>query len=128
MVSLTTDQFEFIHNYYFLLNTIEEGFDYVVDSFTNLELTEGDKIFKDILSAFYQVDSSHSTMRALLKEETELMEEIKNFDNVILTLDGESSIFSTLEKHYEFVKNQLAPAYIAWKESIQNQLQVYITH
>ncbi|MGM0876469.1 MAG: hypothetical protein ACQEWV_17285 [Bacillota bacterium] len=128
MVSLTTDQYEFIHFYNDLLNTIEEGFDYVVGSFTDLQLTEGDKIFKDILSAFYQVDSSHSTMRALLKEETELIKAIKNFDQVILTLDGESSIFSTLEQHHEFVKNQLAPAYIAWKESIQHQLQPYITH
>jgi hypothetical protein len=36
-------------------------------------------------------------MRALLKEETELIEEIKKFDQVILTLDGYSTIFSTLE-------------------------------
>jgi hypothetical protein len=127
MVSLTSDQYELIHYYYNLLNTIEEGFDYVVGSFANLELTEGERIFKDILAAFYQVDSSHITLRDLLHEESEIVEEMNAFDQVILTLDGEASIFTTVKKHHEFVKMQLIPAYLKWKESVQTKLQPYIT-
>ncbi|MGM7721401.1 hypothetical protein [Metabacillus sp. Hm71] len=128
MVSLTNDQYEMLHYYYTLLNTIEEGFDYVIESFTNLELTEGDSLFKDILSAFYHIDSSHLTLYALLEEETGMIEEMQKFDQVILTLDREAAIFTTIEQHHDFVKNQLFPAFLAWKEMVQAKLQPYIVH
>lgn len=127
MTTLTDNHYEMIHFYYHLLNTIEEGLDYVVQSFSNLELTEGDRIFKDILAAFYHVDSTHKTLHAVLQEERGLNEALEKFDQVILTLDEESSIFTSLETHQEFVKNQLFPAYLYWKESVQSQLQPYIT-
>jgi hypothetical protein len=127
MVSLTSDQYQFIHSYYNLLNTIEEGFGYVIESFSDLELTEGERIFKDILAAFYHVDSSNKTLQTVLTDKVDLVSVLENFDQVILTLEGESSIFTTLEKHHKFVENQLAPTYRAWKESIQSQLQPYIT-
>lgn len=44
-----------------------------------------------------------------------------------MALDEESSIFTSLDTHQGFVKNQLFPAYLAWKESVQSQLQPYIT-
>ncbi|KKI89229.1 hypothetical protein WQ54_27060 [Bacillus sp. SA1-12] len=128
MVSLTNDQYEMLHFYYHLLNTIEEGFEYVIESFSNLELTEGENLFKDILSAFYHIDSSHLTLCAFLEEETGMVGEIRKFDQVILTLEGEPAIFTTIEQHYEFVKNQLFPAFLAWKEMVQAKLQPYITH
>lgn len=128
MPTLTSNHYEMIHFYNNLLNTIEEGFDYVVQSFSNLELTEGDRIFKDILAAFYHVDSAHKTLHALLQEEHELVKEMEKFNQVILALDEESSIFNYSDTHQEFVKNQLFPAYLAWKESIQSQLEPYIAH
>ncbi|PMC36640.1 hypothetical protein CJ195_14490 [Bacillus sp. UMB0899] len=128
MTTLTSNHYEMIHFYNNLLNTIEEGFDYVIQSFTNLELTEADRIFKDILAAFYHVDSTHKTLHSVLQEEHELVEEMEKFDGVILALDEESSIFTSLDAHQVFVKNQLFPAYLAWKESVQSQLQPYITH
>lgn len=129
MGSLTNDQFEFLHFYYNLLNTIEEGFGYVIDSFTNLDLTDADQVFKDILAAFYHVDSSNDMLLSLLtEEESDLVQDVKTFDQVILTLDGESTIFLTPDKHQAFVRNQLAPVYLAWKEKIQSKLQPYIVH
>jgi len=128
MATLTSDHYEMIHFYNNLLNTIEEGFDYVVQSFTNLELTEGDRIFKDILAAFYHVDSTHKTLYALLQDKHELVEEMGKFDQVILALDEDSSIFTSLDTHQEFVKNHLFPSYLAWKESMQKQLKPYIIH
>lgn len=127
MTTLTENHYEMIHFYNNLLNTIEEGFDYVVQSFSNLELTEGDRIFKDILAAFYHVDSTHKTLHAVLQDKRELVEEMEKFDGVIMALDEESSIFTSLETHQDFVKSQLFPAYLAWKESVQSQLQPYIT-
>jgi hypothetical protein len=129
MGSLTNDQFEFLHFYYNLLNTIEEGFEYVIDSFTNLDLTDADQVFKDILAAFYHVDSSNDMLLSLLtEEENDLVQDVKTFDQVILTLDDESTIFLTPDKHEAFVRNQLAPVYLAWKEKIQSKLQPYIVH
>jgi hypothetical protein len=128
MGALTNDQYEFFHFYYNLLNTIEESFDYVIDSFENLELTDGDLVFKDILAAFYHVDSSHETLLSFLNEEIDIVHDVKKFDQVILTLDGESAIFLSPYKHQAFVKNQLAPAYLAWKETVQTKLQPYIVH
>lgn len=127
MLVLTTEQNELLHFYYNLLNTIEEGFDYVIESFSNYELTEGDTVLKDILSAFYHVDSSNKTLQIVLKEEQAILDELTKFDSVIISIDAESSIFTSLENHHDFVKNQLAPAFLAWKELVQGKLQPYVT-
>ena len=76
--------------------------------------------------AFYHIDSSHLTLQAVFNEDRAVLESVKKFDCVIVTLENESNIVATFESHHLFVKNQLAPAYIAWKESVQIQLQPYI--
>jgi len=63
-----------------------------------------------------------------LQDEHELVEEMGKFDQVILALDEDSSIFTSLDTNQEFVKNHLFPAYLAWKESMQKQLKPYIIH
>jgi hypothetical protein len=128
MVTFTNDQYQCIFDYNNLLNSIEEGFSYVVESFTNLSMAEGERVFKDILASFFLVDSLHGTLQIIFTEDIKFIEAMMKFDQVILTLDGEAAIFPTVDLYRDFVKNHLFPAYLAWKEMIQYQLQPYISN
>lgn len=128
MTSLTTEHYELLNMYTNLLQTVEEGFDYVIKSFTNYELTEGDVIFKDILAAFYHLDASHQTLYTVLKEEQAILEKLRKFEEIILTFDNHSTIFQSLENHHEYVQQTLAPAFLSWKDSIQDLLKPYIAN
>jgi len=128
METLTTDQYQMITHYFHLLNTIEEGFDYVNEGFNNLSNTESDRIFSDILVAFNHIDSSNPTIIASLNDEQNLSEEVNKFDIVIKELEGLEQYFMDSEKKHHYIKNQLTPAFVAWKESVQKKLQPYITN
>ncbi|APH03590.1 hypothetical protein [Bacillus weihaiensis] len=126
MVSLSNEQYEMIHFYYNLLNTIEEGFEYIVSSFDSFQVTEAETILKDILSAFYHVDSSNKVFETVLKEEEVLIEKLRKFDQVIMTVDADLSIFTSFQNNQELIKHSLAPCFIAWKELVQHELKPYI--
>ncbi|WP_273124417.1 hypothetical protein [Bacillus weihaiensis] len=126
MVSLSDEQYEMIHFYYNLLNTIEEGFEYIVSTFDSFQATEAETILKDILSAFYHVDSSNKVFEAVLKEEEVLIENLRKFDQVIMTVDADLSSFTSFQNNQELIKHSLAPCFIAWKELVQHELKPYI--
>lgn len=128
MQTLTTDQHELLSYYFHLLNSIEEGFDSVVDSFQNLQFSESERIFSDIISAFYHIDSSNPSILSAIEANDELSKEITKFDSVIKTLEGLESIFKDPKEYHAFVKNQLTPSFLAWKEAVQSRMQPYITH
>ncbi|WP_026559722.1 hypothetical protein AB3Z07_24125 [Metabacillus halosaccharovorans] len=128
MESLTTDQYQIINFYYHLLNTIEDGFDYVNKVSDNLGNTESDRIFSDILAAFNQIDSSNSFIIGCFENDKPLSEEVNKFDQVIKALEGLEQHFMNPDKRHSYIKNQLTPGFIAWKESVQEKLKIYITH
>ncbi|MDQ0231467.1 hypothetical protein [Metabacillus malikii] len=125
MVSLTNQQVELLHFYYYLLDTIEDGFDYITASYTNLELNESERLFKDILSAFYHIDSSHIVIEAIFEDDDKIRTSIHHFDVIINILETEP-VNTQSYTNPHFIKNELIPAYQAWKEPIQTNLSKYI--
>ncbi len=59
MVHLTPEQLTVVRQYAALLDTIEEGFQYVIESFANYERTQGDVVLADIFTAFGQIDATN---------------------------------------------------------------------
>ena len=55
MTTLTEEQVDVLHHYKELLASIEEGFKYILASFSDYSKTEGDVILIDIFAAFNQV-------------------------------------------------------------------------
>ncbi|WP_338778542.1 hypothetical protein [Metabacillus sp. FJAT-52054] len=121
------ERFELYHFYYHLLNTVQEGLDYVLESFHKLELTEAEKVFSDIMRAFYHIDSSNVLiMDSVAEEDPLLLHEIRRFDEVIHELDHLEFMFFQPLTYETYLKDRLAPVFVLWKDGIQKRLQPYI--
>ncbi|MBS2970635.1 hypothetical protein J9317_17975 [Metabacillus sp. KIGAM252] len=121
------ERFELYHFYYHLLNTVQEGLDYVLESFHKLELTEAEKVFSDIMRAFYHIDSSNVLiMDSVAEEDPLLLHEIRRFDEVINELDHLEFMFFQPLTYETYLKDRLAPVFVLWKDGIQKRLQPYI--
>ncbi|AZB44506.1 hypothetical protein CEF21_20655 [Bacillus sp. FJAT-42376] len=121
------ERFELYHFYYHLLNTVQEGLDYVLESFQKLELTEAEKVFSDIMRAFYHIDSSNILLiETVAEEDPFLAEEVRRFDDVINELDHLEFMYFQPLTYETYLKDRLAPVFVLWKEGIQRRLQPYI--
>lgn len=126
--TLTADQYNLLAFYYQFLNTIEEGFDYVIESFQSLHFDESRLMLIDIITAFYHIDSSNPILLAILEENNDLRKEIMKFDSVIETVERIELVVLLPHEYELFVKKELSPVFLAWKESVQIQLKDYVTH
>ncbi|MRX72199.1 hypothetical protein GJU40_08545 [Bacillus lacus] len=128
MPNLTPDQYSLLSYYYHLLNTVEEGLEYVSASYDHYSYTEGSKVFSDILSAFYHIDSSHSVILLISEAFPGISEEILKFDEVISTLEEYES--SLVEYSYQtaLAARGLLPVFLIWKKAVQNVIAPIITH
>ncbi|MGD7006885.1 hypothetical protein ACQCV8_01975 [Metabacillus sp. 84] len=123
------ERFELYHFYYHLLNTVQEGLDYVLESFHRLELNEAEKVFSDIMRAFYHIDSSNVLiLDKTAEEDPQLTLQIRRFDEVINELDHLEFMYFQPLTYETYLKDRLAPAFISWREGIQTRLQPYILH
>ncbi|WP_108669056.1 hypothetical protein [Peribacillus acanthi] len=104
-------QLELVQQYIDLLDTVEQGFQYVLESFHNLERTEGDQVLSDIFTALGSIGESH---QGLLSESLQ-----SQFDHVIkkaLELEGK---MNQPELKKTIVEESLFPAFMDWKKEVQ---------
>ncbi|MTH53712.1 hypothetical protein GKZ89_09880 [Bacillus mangrovi] len=121
------ERFELYHFYYHLLNTVQDGLDDVLESFRRLELSEAEKVFTDIMRAFYHIDSSNVLIiEKVSEDDCQLIHEIKRFDEVINELDHLDFMYFQPLTYESFLRDKLAPVFLAWKEGVQQRLQPYI--
>jgi inhibitor of KinA sporulation pathway (predicted exonuclease) len=126
MVQLTNAQFEMVQQYAALLDTIEEGFEYIEESFTNYERTQGDEILADIFDAFSRINQTNVQLSHLFAEEQEIVKHLQLFAGV---LEEASKLDGKLDDpnfKQQVIQQQLSPAFQAWKLSIQQALKKYI--
>ena len=107
-----------------LLETMEEGMDYIRAKLGELNIEETVTVLTDLITAFTEVEKSISSM----------MEELP--ENQIPQKDDELRIaFDTMVKEYETAKGQkaykimqftLEPAFENWKEELENILKPYV--
>ncbi|MDX8360576.1 MULTISPECIES: hypothetical protein [Bacillaceae] len=126
MVTLDAVQFEMVKQYFNLLDTIEEGFDYVISSFENYEQTESDRIFADIHAAFLKIYETNQFMVQIFREDADVESHIDQFEDVVHEVNKlEDVIFDVAAKQRLIVSN-INPVFITWKNSIQRALRKYI--
>jgi inhibitor of KinA sporulation pathway (predicted exonuclease) len=126
MVELTNAQFEMVQKYAALLDTIEEGFDYIEESFTNYERTQGDEVLADIFDAFARISQTNVHLSRIFAEEEEIVRQLELFAGVLeeaYQLDGK---LDDQNFKQQVVQNHLSPAFQAWKLSLQQSLKKYI--
>jgi hypothetical protein len=126
MTALTTPQIEMVQRYVELLDTIEEGFAYVEESFVNYERTQGDEVLADIFAAFAQIGKTNVHLCQLFAEETDIVHHLRLFSDVLeeaYKLDGN---FADTNMKQRIIEQHLSPAFQAWKLSITQLLKRYV--
>ena len=127
MVKLSHEQLAVIQQYVALLETIEEGFAYVCESFTNYERTQGDVVLADIFTAFDQIDAvNERSFAQFFAGEEAVLHELKRFSSVIeeaWKLDGK---LHDPNAKQQIVEKHVAPAFEAWKVSVMQHLRPYV--
>ena len=126
MITLTNAQFDMVQRYAALLDTIEEGFGYIEESFTNYERTQADEILADIFDAFARITQTNTQLILLFANEQEIVKQLNLFHAVLeeaYKLDGKLN-----DQNYKqlVIQKHLSPAFQAWKLSIQQTLNKYI--
>lgn len=110
--------------FYYLLDSIDEGIQYVIQSFENIEYTERDRVLTDIMLAFYEMDSSRHLMVTHM-EENQLLDRL---DELIHLLEEVDFIKQQPVVFENLVRYELYPTFTVWKQEVQKQLQTFITH
>jgi len=127
MMNLTPEQLAVVRQYAALLDTVEEGFTYVVESFHNYERTHGDVVLADIFTAFGQIEATNQqSLASFFAEDEAMLAEIERFSAVVdeaWKLDGK---LDDQNAKQHVVENHLAPAFEAWKTSILHHLRPYV--
>ncbi|ANB61033.1 hypothetical protein [Anoxybacteroides amylolyticum] len=127
MVKLTPEQLAVVRQYAALLDTMEEGFAYVVESFQNYERTQADVVLADIFTALGQIDmTNQQSLASFFAEDQAIMAEIEWFSAVTdeaWKLDGK---LNDPNAKQHIVENYLAPAFEAWKTNIMDHLRQYV--
>lgn len=121
-------EYELYFSYNELLNSIEEGFTYLIQSFEVIEYTEGERVMNDIIDAFVQIDTIHSGMYNSANEDEPLQQQILLFDRIIdelmpFTASKDDSIILQ-----SYIKDKLFTLFLEWKKEIQAHIMPYILH
>jgi len=118
MTALTEEQLNVLHQYKELLASINEGFEYILESYSDYSKTEGDVILSDIFAAFTQVIQVNGDLKVLFKMDTQLMSAIQGFEEVIIASEEMDGLFDKSDEKQEVVQHKLYPAYKAWFNNI----------
>lgn len=126
MTVLTTPQIEMVQKYVELLDTIEEGFAYVEESFVNYERTQGDVVLADIFAALAQIGKTNVHLCQLFAEETDIIHHLRLFSDVLeeaYQLDGNLGDTNIKQR---IIEQHLSPAFQAWKMTTAQLLKRYV--
>jgi hypothetical protein len=126
MTVLTPMQIEMVQKYVELLDTIEEGFAYVEESFVNYERTQGDEVLANIFMALAKISETNVHLCRLFVEEADIVHHLRLFSDVLeeaYKLDGN---FGDTNMKQRIVEQHLSPAFQAWKLSISQLLKRYV--
>ncbi|MDX8363830.1 hypothetical protein [Cytobacillus sp. IB215665] len=126
MVKLDAPQYEIVKKYTELLDTIEEGLDYVKGSFDNLERTEGDRVLADIFTAFSKINDTNQQLLDIFSRNEIVRNQVNQFPGVIAECVKLEQHFSNQTEKQAIISKNIIPAFLAWKEPIQHTFSSYI--
>ncbi|UOY86933.1 hypothetical protein [Bacillus glycinifermentans] len=123
----STSDYMLLSTYYQLLFTVEEGLCYLIEADRNFEKTEGERIFNDLIYAFFHIDSSHALLLSIMK--TSCAESsIRSFDKVFYGFD--SLIYYTFPsaEFQDCLQNRFLPLYRHWMAGIHRCMEPFVIH
>ncbi|MFB6468947.1 hypothetical protein ACE38V_19515 [Cytobacillus sp. Hz8] len=124
MTKLTEDQFQMIGQYIDLLDTVEEAFSYILNSYENIELTAVNQLIGDIFSAFQQINKTNEQLFVLLKDKSSLVDDLQAFALVVEQAEKLDGVWNEPNAKQAVIREQLYPAFSAWKVMVQGQLRM----
>ncbi|MGM0949844.1 MAG: hypothetical protein ACQEWT_13570 [Bacillota bacterium] len=119
------EDYTLLSAYYHLLFTIEEGLCYLIEAEQNLSKTEGDRIYQDLIQAFFYLDSTHSTLLFIMNTGcAELC--IKAFDEIFAEFDQLVSFSFPSQGFCEYLKEHFLIHYRKWMLSIHQCMEPFV--
>ncbi len=107
-----------------LLETMEEGMDYVKAKLGELNIEGTVTVLTDLITAFTEVEKSISPMMEELPENqiSEKADKLRTaFDTLLKEYESSKG-----QKAYEIMQFTLEPAFKSWKQELENTLKLYI--
>ncbi len=126
MLTLTEEHYIFLKEYSDLLFTIDEAFDYIVKSFSDLSKTEGNRLLGDIFQALPQVAAANEQLILLFQDNQQLQKTVKDISHVADQVELLLQYFEDLPVRQEIISQKLYPSFAQWHKSIQQELNPYI--
>ncbi|WP_442596318.1 hypothetical protein [Neobacillus sp. D3-1R] len=121
MTTLTEEQYSLVKQYSELLTTVEEAFQYIIESFNNYERTEGDQVLADVFLAFAQIADANSQLA------TTFPNEVNQFNEVIKAAQLLEPVFTNQTQKQQLIQEKLYPAFHTWSQTIQEKLKPLYT-
>ncbi|EME73333.1 hypothetical protein OZL92_08745 [Bacillus sonorensis] len=123
----STGDYMLLSTYYQLLFTIEEGLCYLVEADQDFAKTEGERIFHDLIYAFFQIDSSHALLLSIMK--TSCAESsIRSFDRVFRDFDSLIDCSFPSGEFQNYLQNRFLPLYRSWMDAIHQCMKPFVIH
>ncbi|OKO96038.1 hypothetical protein BRO54_0668 [Geobacillus proteiniphilus] len=126
MAKLTSDALEVIRQYASLLETVEEGLDYVEASFSAPRGMHADVLLGDILLALGKIGETNVYLSRLFAEESDFVRHLERFADVLEAAEALDGKFADAAAKERIVCERLSPAFQAWKMAVASGLRRYI--
>ncbi|WP_335871571.1 hypothetical protein [Bacillus sp. 2205SS5-2] len=123
-VSLTEEQLVVCRQYIDLLDTMEEGFQYILSAYENQREKEANLMLLDLFSALTQISKSNQLLVHYFQNDEEIVSEIESFSEVE---DFVRQVLAGGNKQ-KIIESSLFPAFFTWKLSVEEHLIHYVKH
>ena len=122
-----SDDYILLTTYYELLYTIEESLNYLDEIEKDFDKTEGDRIFNDLIHAFFHLETTHPLLLSIIKNE-HFAKTIRSFDQIFLSFDI-LAFCRFPSNHFQlFLKSYFIPEYRKWMDEIHACMRPYVIH
>ncbi|MGM5471725.1 hypothetical protein [Bacillus pumilus] len=122
-----SDDYILLTTYYELLFTIEESLRYLDEIEKDFAKTEGDRIFNDLIHAFFHLDTTHPLLLSIIENE-HFAKTIRSFDQIFLSFDI-LAFYTFPSIHFQsFLKSYFIPEYRKWMDEIHACMRPYVIH
>ncbi|MDM5299593.1 hypothetical protein QUF51_15705 [Bacillus pumilus] len=122
-----SDDYILLTTYYELLYTIEESLTYLDEIEMDFSKTEGDRIFNDLIHAFFQLETTHPLLLSIIKNE-HFAQTIRSFDQIFLSFDILAFYHFPSDHFQNFLKVYFIPEYSQWMGEIHACMRPYVIH
>ncbi|KUP05249.1 hypothetical protein Q75_13445 [Bacillus coahuilensis p1.1.43] len=124
---MTEESLSFIQQFYDLLLTVEEGFEFVGHAYNEEVSTPvTDRILLDIVSSFEQFTLSLPPLIDLMQEDEQTVDVLSSFTEVLELIVDIDVQTKGEENRLSLIYHQLYPAYMTWKQQVELNLRPYI--